>query len=100
MKAALFNEFGSPLEVTTLPDLVLGTGEIIVDVVAAHVLSYTGEVLRRGRNDASKVPLAACTAAVGQVRPTGLDSTRLRPVEWVLCDTTVRFRKDLRTPDL
>ena len=68
MKAAILNEFGSPLEVTTLPDLVLGTGEIIVDVVAAHVLSYTGEVLRGERNYALELPLAPGTAAVGWVR--------------------------------
>ena len=100
MKAAIFSEFGSPLKVTTLPDLVLGTGEIIVDVVAAHVLSYTGEVLRGERNYALELPLAPGTAAVGQVRATGPDSTRLRPGDWVLCDPTVRSRDDLRTPDI
>src|ERR1700742_2691591 len=100
MKAAILNEFGSPLEVTTLPDLVLGTGEIIVDVVAAHVLSYTGEVLRGERNYALELPLAPGTAAVGRVRATGPDSTRLRPGDWVLCDITVRSRDDLQAPDI
>jgi len=100
MKAAVLNEFGSPLEVTTLPDLVLGTGEIIVDVVAAHVLSYTGEVLRGERNYALELPLAPGTAAVGRVRATGPDSTRLQPGDWVLCDITVRSRDDLQTPDI
>ena len=100
MKAALLREFGSPLEVTTLPDLVLGTGEIIVDVVAAHVLSYTGEVLRGERNYALELPLAPGTAAVGRVRATGPDSTRLKPGDWVLCDITVRSRDDLRAPDI
>ncbi len=100
MKAAVLNEFGSPLELTTLPDLVLGTGEIIVDVVAAHVLSYTGEVLRGERNYALELPLAPGTAAVGRVRATGPDSTRLRPGDWVLCDITVRSRDDLQAPDI
>jgi alcohol dehydrogenase len=100
MKAAVLTEFGSPLELTTLPDLVLGTGEIIVDVVAAHVLSYTGEVLRGERNYALELPLAPGTAAVGRVRATGPDSTRLRPGDWVLCDITVRSRDDLQAPDI
>jgi len=100
MKAAVLNEFGSPLEVTTLPDLVLGTGEIIVDVVAAHVLSYTGEVLRGERNYTLELPLAPGTAAVGRVRATGPDSTRLRPGDWVLCDITVRSRDSLQAPDI
>jgi len=100
MKAAVLNEFGSPLELTTLPDLVLGTGEVIVDVVAAHVLSYTGEVLRGERNYALELPLAPGTAAVGRVQATGPDSTRLRPGDWVLCDITVRSRDDLQAPDI
>jgi alcohol dehydrogenase len=100
MKAALLTEFGSPLEVTTMPDLVLGTGEIIVDVVAAHVLSYTGEVLRGERNYALELPLAPGTAAVGRVRATGPDATRLQSGDWVLCDITVRSRDDLRAPDI
>src|ERR1700761_3357629 len=100
MKAAIFSEFGSPLKVTTLPDLVLGTGEIIVDVVAAPVLSYTGEVLRGERNYALELPLAPGTAAVGRVRATGPDSSRLRPGDWVLCDITVRSRDDLQAPDI
>src|ERR1700761_6637726 len=100
MKAAIFSEFGSPLKVTTLPDLVLGTGEIIVDVVAAPVLSYTGEVLSGERNYALELPLAPGTAAVGRVRATGPDSTRLNPGDWVLCDITVRSRDDARTPDI
>jgi alcohol dehydrogenase len=100
MKAALLTEFGSPLEVTTIPDPVLGTGEIIVDIVASHVLSYTGEVLRGERNYQLELPLAPGAAAVGRVRATGPDATRLRPGDWVLCDITVRSRDDPRTPDI
>jgi len=38
MKAAVLRTFGSPLTIETLPDPVLGTGEVIVDVVALPVL--------------------------------------------------------------
>jgi len=31
MKAAVLNAFGAPLAIRTLPDPVLGTGEVIVD---------------------------------------------------------------------
>ena len=50
MKAAVLNAFGSPLSVETVPDPVLGTGEVIVDVAASGVLSYTDEVLSGARN--------------------------------------------------
>ena len=44
MKAAVLKALGSPLSLETVPDPVLGTGEVIVDIVAARVLSYAGEV--------------------------------------------------------
>ena len=53
MKAAILKAFGSPLSVEDWPDPVLGTGEIIVDVVAAPILSYANEVF--------SVPGATCS---------------------------------------
>ena len=44
MKAAILKAFGSPLVIEALPDPVLGTGEVIVDVIAASILSYADEV--------------------------------------------------------
>src|SRR2546423_331933 len=35
MKAAVLTKFGEPLSVRDVPDPVLGTGEVLVDVVAA-----------------------------------------------------------------
>src|ERR1700749_3517334 len=40
------------------------------------------------------------TAAIGRVRTTGPDGTRLKPGNWVACDITVRSRDDARTPDI
>ena len=100
MKAALLNKFGSPLEVGTLPDPVPGAGEIVVDVVAAGVLSYTGEVFSGARRYEMELPLVPGTAAIGRVRAAGPDSTRLKPGDWVACDITVRSRDDAQTPDI
>ena len=49
MKAAVLHKFGVPLSVEQVTDLVIGTGEVLVDVVAAPVLSYTDEVLSGAR---------------------------------------------------
>ena len=46
MKAAVLHNFGEPLSVEQVTDPVIGTGEVLVDVVAAPVLSYTDEVLQ------------------------------------------------------
>jgi alcohol dehydrogenase len=40
MKASVLKRFGSKLAIETMPDPALGTGEVIVDVVATRVLSY------------------------------------------------------------
>lgn len=93
-------EFGSPLSVDTLPEPVLGTGEVIVDVVAAGVLPYAAEVLRGERRYLLDLPVTPGAGAVGRVRAVGPDATRLAVGDWVLCDPTVRSRDDAVAPDV
>ena len=100
MKAAILKAFGSPLVVETLPDPVLGTGEIIVDVVAAGVLPYMKEVFSGERKYMLTLPMAPGAGAIGRIRAVGPDSTRLAVGDWVTCDPTVRARDDALTPDI
>ncbi len=100
MKAAILKEFGTPLAIEELPDPVLGTGEVIVDVAAAGVLPYMGEVLSGERQYPMTLPMVPGAGAVGRVRAIGPDATRLKVGEWVVCDPTVRSRDDARTPDI
>ncbi|GAB3148376.1 zinc-binding alcohol dehydrogenase family protein [Amycolatopsis stemonae] len=100
MKAAILEEFGKPLSVREVPEPVLGTGEVLVDVVAAGVLPYAAEVFRGERNYALTLPVVPGAGAVGRVRATGPDATRLAPGDWVLCDPTIRSRDDALTPDI
>ncbi len=100
MKAAILKAFGSPLAVETLPDPILGTGEVIVDVVAAGVLPYANEVFSGERKYMLTLPVAPGVGGVGRVRAIGPDSTRLAVGDWVTCDPTVRSRDDALTPDI
>ncbi|MFO1029315.1 MAG: zinc-binding alcohol dehydrogenase family protein [Acetobacteraceae bacterium] len=100
MKAAVLRAFGAPLSIETVPDPVPGTGEVIVDVVAARVLSYTNEVLSGARRYNLDLPVIPGTGAIGRVRAVGPDATRLAPGDWVLCDPTVRSRDDALAPDI
>lgn len=100
MKAAVLNAFGSPLTIETLPDPVLGTGEVIVDVIAAGVTSYAANVFNGSRNYALELPVVPGAGGTGRVRKTGPDATRLKVGDWVFCDPTVRSRDDLANPDL
>ena len=100
MQAAVLKSFGTMLSVEDVPSPVLGTGEVIVDVVAAPVLSYTGEVLSGERRYLLPTPVVPGAGAIGRVRAVGPDATRLQPGDWVFCDPTVRARDGAPTPDI
>ncbi|MEU1985594.1 medium chain dehydrogenase/reductase family protein [Nocardia sp. NPDC019395] len=100
MKAAVLKAFGEPLSVRQVPDPALGTGEVVVDVVAAGVLPYMAEVLSGERQYLLTLPATPGAGAVGRVRSVGPDTTRLTVGDWVLCDPTVRSRDGAPTPDI
>jgi len=100
MNAAVLHKFGTPLAYETLPDPVVGTGDVVVDVVAAGVLPYADEVFSGERKYLLTLPVAPGLGAIGRVRAAGPDATRLAVGDWVSCDPTVRSRDDSRTPDI
>ncbi len=100
MRAAVLKAFGSKLSVEDVPDPVGGTGEVIVDVVAAPVLPYASEVFSGERKYLLTLPAVPGCGAVGRVRSTGPDATRLAVGDWVLCDPTVRSRDSALSPDI
>jgi alcohol dehydrogenase len=100
MKAAVLNEFGTPLAIQTMPDPVLGTGEVIVDIVATGVTSYAIDVFSGARNYMLELPVVPGPGGIGRVRATGPDVTKLSVGDWVFCDPTVRSRDDAVNPDV
>jgi len=100
MKAAVLKAFGSPLVIEDIPSPVLGTGEVIVDVAATGILPYAAEVFSGARNYPLKLPVVPGCGAVGRVRATGPDATRLAVGDWVFCDPTVRSRDGGFAPDI
>ncbi|WP_342628550.1 zinc-binding alcohol dehydrogenase family protein [Nguyenibacter vanlangensis] len=100
MRAAILKAFGTALEVCDVDDPEIGTGEVIVDVVAAPVLSYADEVFSGERHYALKLPTIPGCGAIGRVAALGPDATKLSVGDWVFCDPTVRSRDDARMPDI
>src|SRR5215831_18629091 len=100
MKAAILKASGSPLSVEAVADPVLGTGEVLVDVVATRVLSYTNEVLSGERKYLLDTPVVPGPGAIARVRAVGPDATRLSVGDWVYCDPTVRSRDEALAPDI
>jgi alcohol dehydrogenase len=99
MKAAVLNALGVPLSIQTLPEPELGTGEVIVDVIAAGVAGYTAAIFSGARNYMLELPIAPGPGGIGRVRATGPDATRLAIGDWVFCDPTIRSRDDATHPD-
>src|SRR5258708_20991344 len=100
MKAAILKAFGSPLAIEMAPDPVLGTGEVIVDVVATRVLSYANEVFSGERKYLFELPVIPGPGGIGRVRAIGPDATHLAIGDWVYCDPTVRSPDDALAPDI
>ena len=71
-----------------------------MDVVAAGVLPYAGEEFSGERKYMLTLPVAPGCGAIGRVRATGPDATRLTAGDWVLCDPTVRSRDGGLAPDI
>jgi alcohol dehydrogenase len=100
MKAVVLKQFGQPLAIEQVADPIIGTGEVVVDVVAAPVLSYADEVFSGERRYPLPTPVIPGCGAIGRVREIGPDATKLQTGDWVFCDPTVRSRDDARMPDI
>ena len=100
MKAAVLKSLGQPLAIDHVADPEMRSGEAIVDVVAAPVLPYANEVFSGERRYPIELPLVPGCGAIGRVRASGPDATRLKVGDWVFCDPTVRSRDDTSMPDI
>jgi alcohol dehydrogenase len=103
MKAAVLEEFGwpgKPLSIKEVRDPSIGTGEVLVDVLATGVAPYAAEVFSGERNYPLEPPVISGVGGIGRVVATGPDATRLRPGDLVWCDSTVRARDDAVAPDI
>lgn len=100
MKAAILETFGRPLRICDIAEPTLGSGEVIVDVVASSVLSYAHEIFSGVRGYQLQLPVVPGGGAIGRVRAVGPDATSLAIGDWVMCDPTVRSRDNPLAPDI
>ncbi len=100
MKASVLEALGSPVVVRDVPDPVLGTGEVVVDIVACGVLAYAGDVYSGKRQYLLKPPVVPGTGGIGRIAAVGRDAAKLKVGDWVYCDPTVRARDDAISPEI
>jgi alcohol dehydrogenase len=100
MKAAVLEAFGKPLVVGDVPDPKIGSGEVLVDVLATCIPPYAAEIFSGERSYPLEPPVISGVGAIGRVVAFGPDATKLREGDLVWCDSTVRSRDDAITPDI
>lgn len=83
-----------PLQVQTLPTPQPGSGSAVVQVLAATVVSYAGDVYNGKRRFPFPKPLVPGSSAIGRVAAVGPDATILTPGQLVFLDCTIRGRDD------
>ena len=92
LQAAVFSRIGEIPAVAEMPDPVAAAGDVVVDVVAAPVLSYAGEVISGRRPMLAELPFVPGTGAIGRVSAVGAGATDTVVGAWVYCDPTLRAR--------
>jgi len=100
MQAAVLEKLDSPLVIRALPDPLLGSGEVIVEMAAARVLAYAGEVFSGKRKYLLELPMVPGAGGIGRIAALGPDATQLKVGDWVSCDSTVRSRDNPLAPDI
>jgi alcohol dehydrogenase len=92
LKAAVFSRIGETPVIADMPDPVADAGDVVIDVVAAPVLPYAGEVIGGQRPMLFALPFVPGTGAIGRVSAIGAGATGIEIGSWVYCDPTLRAR--------
>ncbi|KAK5945072.1 hypothetical protein PMZ80_002275 [Knufia obscura] len=94
MKALRQVEYAQSLEICDLPIPQAQTGTTIIRILAANVISYTGDIYNGIRKYPYPTPLTAGSSAIGRVHSLPPDSTSLKEGDLVFIDVTFRSRDD------
>lgn len=100
MKVAILKTIGSRLVIENGPDPTPKIGEVVVDVIAAPVISYSKDVFSGVRKYPFLLPMIPGASAIAKVRELGADATDLKIGDLVYCDPTVRARDKIMSPDI
>lgn len=100
MKAVVLKEIGKPLIIEVLSDPKPKNGEVVVDVIAAPVISYSKDVFSGVRKYPFLLPMVPGASAIARISELGADATDLKIGDLVYCDPTVRARDKIISPDI
>lgn len=93
-KALVLNSCDRPLTLEVVPRPLAKAGEAVVQVLAADIVPYMGEVLNGSRPYPLSLPMTPGNTAIGRIFEVGPDAVSLTPGQLVFCDITIRARDD------
>ncbi|KAH8128032.1 hypothetical protein FP744_10001041 [Trichoderma asperellum] len=93
-RALVLHSLDSPLKVENLATPKATSGNVVVRVLAANVLSYGREIIDGTRPYPYPKPYTPGGSAIGRIAAVGPDSTVFAPGQLVLVDVMVRARDD------
>jgi threonine dehydrogenase-like Zn-dependent dehydrogenase len=96
-KALVLRDFKNLAAIEEKPMPTAGPGSVVVKVLAAYLLPYTGEILDGTRQYPLVLPFTPGGSCIGRIYDTGPDTTAFANGQLVLCDPVIRARDDPAT---
>ena len=93
-QAYVLDSFDKPLSLKTVPTRRPASGQILVQVLSAPILSYSALVLSGGIGFPMTMPLTPGPSAIARVISVGEDATNIAESQLVFCAPIVRARDD------
>ncbi|KAK9234225.1 chaperonin 10-like protein [Lipomyces kononenkoae] len=91
-RAVILEAINTPLSLPTVPTPTPQSGQVLIEVLAVPILSYTRGVLTGEVPFPLPVPFTPGVSPVGRIEAVPSDATTLQPGQLVFVDTTVRAR--------
>ncbi|GJJ76423.1 hypothetical protein EMPS_08782 [Entomortierella parvispora] len=88
------------LTITEIPIREPTSGEAVVEILAARVLSYASEIFDGSRPYPNLLPLVPGAGGIGIIRSIGPGNTTLQTGQMVVIDPTIRARDNAISPDI
>lgn len=93
-RALVLSSFRTQPEVKLLPTPQPGPGSVVVKILAANVISYSGDIYNGHRAYPLPLPAVIGTSAIGRIAATGPDTVALSAGQLVFIDSFIRGRDD------
>jgi threonine dehydrogenase-like Zn-dependent dehydrogenase len=93
-RALVLSSFEKPVSVESIPKPVAKAGEVVVRVLATHLVPYSRKIFDGSSGYPLSLPMVPGSMAIGRIEDIGPDAVSLTKGQLVFCDVTIRGRDD------